>query len=90
MSIEVEKDVESSEQTKNKKEVVKMAKAEKTRVILVNTSNRNVYVDIDGKTNTDDIIHLGPKAISTIIDLPNKSRMAEISKEYPKVIVKGV
>ena len=71
------------------KEVGKMAK-EKIKVILVNTSNRNVYVDLDGDKKTDDIIQLGPKAISTPCFVPSKTRMEEIAKEYPKVLVKGV
>ncbi len=51
------------------------------RVVVTNLTAFNQFIDLDGKANTDDTIHLGPKNRVTV-DIPTEKRFVAISKEF--------
>ena len=52
----------------------------KEKYLVINNTSHNIYLDIDGKENTDDIVVLGAKC-KTNIELPEK-RVSEIKQEF--------
>jgi len=60
---------------------------EKRKVTIFNRTPHNIYIDIDGKANTDDIIVLG-KTGRVTLELPVK-RIEELKRELQgQVIIK--
>lgn len=50
------------------------------KVVITNLTNYNQYIDIDGKSDTNDTVHLGPKARSTV-EIPTEKRFLQLSKQ---------
>lgn len=51
------------------------------KVIIRNLTGVNKFVDLDGKSNTDDIKVIGPRGTETV-DLPSERRFIELSKQF--------
>ena len=51
------------------------------RVVVTNLTPFNQFVDLDGKANTDDIIHLGPKN-RVEVNIPTEKRFVQLSKDF--------
>lgn len=51
------------------------------RVVVTNLTAFNQFVDLDGKANTDDTIHLGPKSRETV-NIPTEKRFVQLSKDF--------
>ena len=51
------------------------------KVVIVNKTPFNQYVDLDGNEDTKDIINIGPKE-KVQVDIPNEKRFIEISKQF--------
>jgi len=56
------------------------------KVIIINTTDFNQYVDLDGNERTEDTVHLGPKE-KVKVEIPNEKRFIEISKKFAKKLV---
>lgn len=54
--------------------------------MVVNKGKTNVYLDIDGKKDTDDIVIIGPKG-NTKVKLTNE-RVEQIKTEHPSLVIK--
>lgn len=52
----------------------------KIKIMMINNSNHNIYIDLDGKAETDDIIVLGAKAkINMKLD---EKRVSELQNQF--------
>ena len=52
----------------------------KEKYLVINNTNHNIYLDLDGNENTDDIVVLGAKC-KTHLELSEK-RVSEIKQEF--------
>jgi len=56
------------------------------KVIIINRTVYNQFVDLDGVEDTKDIVNVGPKE-KVIVDIPNEKRFLEISKKFNNILV---
>lgn len=56
------------------------------KVKIVNLTDFNQFVDIDGDKNTDDVIIVGPKEVITSIEIPNEARLTALTTEFNKLL----
>jgi len=56
------------------------------KVIIINRTVYNQFVDLDGVEDTKDIVNVGPKEKITV-DIPNEKRFLEISKKFNNILV---
>jgi hypothetical protein len=53
------------------------------KVVIINLTGFNQYVDLDGNADTNDIVAVGPRE-KVKVDIPNEKRFIEISKMFAK------
>jgi len=56
------------------------------RVIIINRTAFNQFVDLEGVNDVNNIINIGPRE-RIVVDIPNEKRFLEISKQFKNILV---